>query len=54
MPEPVDEAAEDDGNAVLFPLLQPVPTAPTTRVATAQPATVTRANSMALLPTRGA
>lgn len=57
MPEPFDEAAEledgaeDGGAAGLFPLLQPVLTAPTTRVATAQPATVTRASSMALLPT---
>jgi len=57
VPEPVDEAAEledaaeDDGDEVLFPLPQPVLTAPTTRVATAQPATVTRASSMALPPT---
>ena len=50
MLEPGDEAAEDDGDAVLVPVLQPVPTAPTTRVATAQPTTVTRAISMALLP----
>jgi NADPH:quinone reductase-like Zn-dependent oxidoreductase len=60
VPEPVDKAAEledvapdegADGDAVLVPVLQPVLTAPSTRVATAQPATVTRANSMALLPT---
>ena len=57
MLEPVDEAAEledaaeDEGDEVLFPLPQPVLTAPTTRVATAQPATVTRASSMALPPT---
>ena len=59
MPEPLDEAAEledvapddgADGAAVLVPALQPVLTAPTARVAAAQPATVTRTSSMALPP----
>jgi len=59
VPEPLDEAAEledvapddgADGAAVLVPVLQPVLTAPTARVAAAQPATVTRTSSMALPP----